>query len=154
MRVDDQAIEKLTDRQKDCLRLVGQGFTSKEIGRALDLSPSTVDNHVNSAVQVMRASNRGAAARALAAHEVRQNLPRQPQDLENRGAPSDHDFHGNARDGASKAAPILSLPPVGGQRNELDGATRSLRILQVAVVAAAVTIALTIMVAGLFRTFS
>jgi len=152
--VDEQAIEKLTDRQKDCLRLVGQGFTSKEIGRALDLSPSTVDNHVNSAVQVMGTSNRGAAARALAAYEVRQNLPRQPQDLEIRDPASDQHSHGNARDAGSKTTPILSLPPVGGQRNELDGTTRSLRILQVAIVAAAVTIALTIMVAGLFRTFS
>jgi DNA-binding CsgD family transcriptional regulator len=151
--VNERGIAQLTERQKDCLRLVGQGFTSKEIGRALDLSPSTVDNHVASAVQVLNAINRGSAARALAAFEAGQKLPRQPHDLVAAQSLSDHSLHREATDSPSKSGSILSLPPVGGQRNDLDGSTRSLRILQVAVVAAAVAIALTIMVAGLFRTF-
>lgn len=151
--MNERSIIQLTERQKDCLRLVGQGFTSKEIGRVLDLSPSTVDNHISSAVQILNAANRGSAARALTAFEVRQKLPRQPHDLVATHPASDHDLHREATDGPSKSGSILSLPPMGGQRNDLDGTTRSLRILQVAVVAAAVAIALTIMVAGLFRTF-
>ena len=57
--MNERGIAQLTERQKDCLRLVGQGFTSKEIGRELDLSPSTVDNHVASAVPVLNATNTG-----------------------------------------------------------------------------------------------
>lgn len=152
-KVDVHGVEKLTDRQKDCLRLVGQGFTSKEIGRALALSPSTVDNHINSAVSLLKAPNRGNAARALAAFEIGQNLPRQPAGLAPDTPSQDQEAGPEAEGGALIGKAILTLPPVGGQRNDLDRTTRSLRILQVAVVAAAVTIALTILVAGLFRTF-
>jgi FixJ family two-component response regulator len=43
--------DRLTLRQKDCLRLVAQGYTSKEIGRELGISYSTVDNHLLAATQ-------------------------------------------------------------------------------------------------------
>jgi DNA-binding CsgD family transcriptional regulator len=151
--VDEQKIDSLTDRQKDCLRLVGRGFTSKEIGRVLDLSPSTVDNHVNIAVQVLKAPNRGSAARALEQIETRQKLPRQSADIAlSRQFPNSSPDR-EVDSATSPSGLLLSLPPVGGKRNELDGTTRSLRILQVAVVAAVVAIALTIMISGLFRTF-
>ena len=35
----------LTNRERDILRLIGQGCTSKEIGRKLFLSPKTVENY-------------------------------------------------------------------------------------------------------------
>lgn len=151
--MDQLNVDKLTDRQKDCLRLVAQGFTSKEIGRLLDLSPSTVDNHVTSAVQSLGAPNRGSAARALAEIELGQKLPRQPQAL----AQTDQNAILTAEVGGSSFSQalrqLLILPPVGGKRNDLDGTSRTLRILQVAVLALASVIALTILVSGLFRTF-
>lgn len=151
--MDQQSVEKLTDRQKDCLRLVAQGFTSKEIGRLLDLSPSTVDNHVTAAVQQLGAANRGTAARELIDLELRQKLPSQPQTLaqseQNAILATDVGDAG----GSGHARQFFALPPVGGKRNDLDGASRTLRILQVAVLATASVIALTILVSGLFRTF-
>ncbi len=151
--MDEQKLARLTDRQKDCLRLVGQGFTSKEIGRLLDLSPSTVDNHITVAVQSIEAPNRGAAARALLLEETRQKLPRQSAELASApDIPKPQPFR-EVESATSIGGFALSLPPVGGKRNDLDGTSRSLRILQVAVVAAVVAIALTIMIAGLFRTF-
>jgi len=151
--MDQLGVEKLTDRQKDCLRLVARGFTSKEIGRLLDLSPSTVDNHVTAAVQQLGAPNRGAAARALADLELGQKLPSQPQHL----AQSDQTAILATETGGTgwsrTALQLLDLPPVGGKRNDLDGTSRTLRILQVAVLATASVIALTILVSGLFRTF-
>lgn len=151
--MDQLSVEKLTDRQKDCLRLVARGFTSKEIGRLLDLSPSTVDNHVTAAVQQLGAPNRGVAARALADLEFRQKLPSQPQHL----AQSDQTAILATETGGTgwsrTALQLLDLPPVGGKRNDLDGTSRTLRILQVAVLATASVIALTILVSGLFRTF-
>jgi DNA-binding CsgD family transcriptional regulator len=151
--VETQQIESLTDRQKDCLRLVGRGFTSKEIGRLLDLSPSTVDNHVNSAVQVLNAPNRGSAARALDRFETGQKLPRQSLELASSAQLPNDPANREVDSATSPGGFMLSLPPVGGKRNDLDGTTRSLRILQVAVVAAVVAITLTIVVAGFFRTF-
>jgi DNA-binding CsgD family transcriptional regulator len=151
--VDESKIESLTDRQKDCLRLVARGFTSKEIGRLLELSPSTVDNHINSAVQQLNAPNRGSAARLLDEFEVRQKLPRQSAEIVLPTMLQETSIRREAGGIEPLEGFLLSLPPVGGKRNDLDGTNRSLRILQVAVVAATVAIALTIMIAGLFRTF-
>ena len=35
-------ISRLTPRERECLRLVGRGFSSKEIGRQLAISPASV----------------------------------------------------------------------------------------------------------------
>ncbi len=151
--MDDKQLQGLTDRQKDCLRLVGKGFTSKEIGRVLSLSPSTVDNHVNGAIQAMQAPNRGTAARALTDFELGQKLPRQSGELAELAVLREQSAQPETEEIAPKGGSFLSLPPVGGRRNDLDGASRSLRILQVAAVAAVVSVALVILVAGLFRAF-
>src|SRR4029453_8746722 len=41
-----QLIAGLTERELDVLRLVARGKSMKEIGRALGISPKTVDNHL------------------------------------------------------------------------------------------------------------
>jgi DNA-binding CsgD family transcriptional regulator len=150
--MDEQKIERLTDRQKDCLRLVARGFTSKEIGRLLDLSPSTVDNHITMAVQLLGAPSRGAAARALAGLEGGQYLPSQPPELAEDTNNALNSPKAEARTQASFGQRLFALPPMGGKKNDLDGTSRTLRILQVAVLAAASAIALTILISGLFRT--
>lgn len=152
--MDQQSVERLTDRQKDCLRLVARGFTSKEIGRLLELSPSTVDNHVTAAVQQLGAANRGAAARALADLELGQKLPSQPQHLAQSKQTAILATETGGTNWSRNALQLLAPPPVGGKHNDLDGTSRTLRILQVAVLATASVIALTILVSGLFRTFS
>ncbi len=147
-------IQRLTERQKDCLRLVAQGYTSKEIGRALDLSPSTIDNHILTAVQAVNASSRGEAARFLASTETRQKMPRESVAL------AEPQFSGLLSVPAE--APTLtiwgrnvwSLPPVGGQTNELDAAERTLRILQVAAVGFGTMMGLTLLIAGALKIFS
>ena len=151
--MDQQSVERLTDRQKDCLRLVARGFTSKEIGRLLELSPSTVDNHVTAAVQQLGAANRGAAARALADLELGQKLPSQPQHLAQSRQTAILATEAGGTNWSRNALQLLAPPPVGGKHNDLDGTSRTLRILQVAVLATASVIALTILVSGLFRTF-
>jgi len=151
--MDQQSVERLTDRQKDCLRLVARGFTSKEIGRLLELSPSTVDNHVTAAVQQLGAANRGAAARALADLELGQKLPSQPQHLAQSRQTAILATETGGTNWSRNALQLLAPPPVGGKHNDLDGTSRTLRILQVAVLATASVIALTILVSGLFRTF-
>jgi DNA-binding CsgD family transcriptional regulator len=57
---------QLTPRERDCLLLVGQGRSSKEIAQLLDLSPYTVDEYIRTAVSKLGAPNRREAARMLA----------------------------------------------------------------------------------------
>jgi DNA-binding CsgD family transcriptional regulator len=56
----------LNEGQKDCLRLVMQHFSSKEIARKLALSPHTVDKRLKLATAILGVSSRVDAARILA----------------------------------------------------------------------------------------
>jgi len=44
-RADDSILGKLTDREFEVFRLIGQGLTTHEIGERLRLSPKTVETH-------------------------------------------------------------------------------------------------------------
>lgn len=57
---------KLTDRQRECLVLVAQGYETKEIARQIGLSPDTVDMHVKNALKRLGVSSRREAARLVA----------------------------------------------------------------------------------------
>lgn len=41
-----EIFERLSPRKGDCLREAAKGSSSKEIGRALGISPNTVNNHI------------------------------------------------------------------------------------------------------------
>jgi len=60
---------RLSDGQRQCLRMVLRHMSSKEIARALDISPHTVDQRLRLAMTIVGASNRIEAARRLAAAE-------------------------------------------------------------------------------------
>lgn len=65
----DERFTRLTDGQRDCLRYVLRGYQIKEIGRALGISPSTVNQRLERARNAIGASSSLAAARILAEHE-------------------------------------------------------------------------------------
>jgi DNA-binding NarL/FixJ family response regulator len=56
-------INRLTDRQKEVLRLVGRGMQSKEIGRVLGISHETVRDHRLAILGRLGATNAVQAAR-------------------------------------------------------------------------------------------
>jgi DNA-binding NarL/FixJ family response regulator len=56
------ALERLTDRQMDVIRLVAQGLTNKQIARALNLAPSTVKTHLANLQAFLGAANRTEAS--------------------------------------------------------------------------------------------
>lgn len=68
-RADDSrlAIEKLSTRERDCLALVADGFTSKEIAAQLGISPHTVDQHLKTVVRKTGTVSRQEAARLFKA---------------------------------------------------------------------------------------
>lgn len=62
-------IEKLTERQKECLRLIVRGFEAKEAARELGISPTAVVERLRSARRVLGVETSREAARLLAAAE-------------------------------------------------------------------------------------
>jgi DNA-binding CsgD family transcriptional regulator len=69
-RVDslEARISRLSKGQLDCLRLVDQHFSSKEIAGELNISPHTVDQRIRQALQILGVERRTQAARLVASH--------------------------------------------------------------------------------------
>jgi DNA-binding NarL/FixJ family response regulator len=63
-----QRIERLTDRERDVLALLGAGHSNAEIGKALHLVEGTVKAHVSSILIKLDARNRVQAA--IVAHQA------------------------------------------------------------------------------------
>jgi len=59
-------IARLTEGQLDCLRLVDQHLSSKEIAAELKISPHTVDQRVRQALHTLGVERRAQAARLVA----------------------------------------------------------------------------------------
>ncbi|WP_281253390.1 helix-turn-helix domain-containing protein [Sphingomonas guangdongensis] len=64
---------QLTDRQRDCLQLVGRGMSSKEIAGELGISHHTVDLHLKRAIRILGATSRRDAARRASELPVASN---------------------------------------------------------------------------------
>jgi DNA-binding CsgD family transcriptional regulator len=67
---DADRIDRLTERQKECLRLVGLGFEIKEIARELRLSPTAVVERLRTARRILDVESSRDAARMLARQEA------------------------------------------------------------------------------------
>jgi DNA-binding CsgD family transcriptional regulator len=65
----EEAVQRLTPREKECLRLVAQLMTSKQIALQLGISKHTVDERIERACRRIGAPGRYEAARILASHE-------------------------------------------------------------------------------------
>lgn len=60
----------LTERERQCLRLVHAHLSSKQIARELGIQPGTVDRHCENAVRKLQVESRVAAALALVGQEI------------------------------------------------------------------------------------
>ena len=84
--VEDNMAErgaKLSQGQLDCLLLVDQHLSSKEIAAELNISPHTVDQRIRLALQVLGVERRAHAARMVAArHPAYQRLIHQSPHIE------------------------------------------------------------------------
>ena len=85
-----ERVAKLTEGQLDCLRLVGQHLSSKEIAVELGISPHTVDQRIRQSLQILGVSRRTQAARVVAQfHEPYQRLIHQTPHIEPAAAPGE-----------------------------------------------------------------
>jgi DNA-binding CsgD family transcriptional regulator len=81
-------IARLSRGQLDCLLLVDQHLSSKEIATELNISPHTVDQRVRGALQILGVERRTQAARLVARHrEPYQRLIHQSPYIEDQPAP-------------------------------------------------------------------
>ncbi len=67
--MDDDRFDKLTERQRECLRLVHHGQEVKEIARALGIGPSAVIERLRAARKTLGVESSRLAARMLAHEE-------------------------------------------------------------------------------------
>jgi DNA-binding CsgD family transcriptional regulator len=65
----NEGFDRLTDGQRDCLRLVLQHFSIKEIGRELGIAPSTVNQRLERARSALGVDTSPEAARLVARRE-------------------------------------------------------------------------------------
>lgn len=59
---DQQLLGELTDREREVLRLLGQGYSNKEIGETLYITEGTAKNHVSSVIDKLGLRDRTQAA--------------------------------------------------------------------------------------------
>ena len=70
-------IERLTDKQRECLRMVYRHMETKEIARVLGLSPDGVTQRIKSAMKTLGVDRRRDAALILAEAEGLDAYPRE-----------------------------------------------------------------------------
>lgn len=142
----EQLKERLSERQRQCLALVGEGFTSKQIARELALSPSTVDNHLRAALERLGLNSRTDAARALrSARAEQEDASGMAMDANEAGVPPPT---------IQPMAPLrlrgwLRLPRLGGVENRLSLGQRYFHVAQIALLGMMVMAVLVVTIAGI-----
>lgn len=68
-------LKRLSPRQIECLALVAQNHSSKEIARLLNLSVNTVNSYISEGVELLGSSNRREAARLIMALQQGADTP-------------------------------------------------------------------------------
>jgi DNA-binding CsgD family transcriptional regulator len=151
-------VAKLTEGQLDCLRLVNQHLSSKEIAVELGISSHTVDQRIRQALHTLGVERRSQAARIVAqCSEPYQRLIHQPPHIEPEalagdegGAVSnqirhvdragkawgDSGFHTEQKNGFSWSSLQLPFATRSHPRNEMSVGLRLLWIVVIATGAA------------------
>ena len=128
---------RLTARQADCVALVAQGLSSKEIARELGIAPSTVDNHIATAMNQYGFTNRNAVARWYRAT------------VESKQTPDKCSSATDAEYSMIRREFLSGVPPLGGIRNSLSVKERIVSVAQVSILSIMATSAAVTFVLGL-----
>ena len=159
-------VEKLSQGQLDCLRLVNQHLSSKEIAGELNISPHTVDQRIRQSLQILGVERRAQAARLVAQYTgpyqrlIHQPpyIPADPQSGHPEAAASIQIRHADRAGEASEVGFLTEQRPVSRSSLQLPFATRSnprnemsvgLRLFWVAAIAIGAAFAAGMYLAGL-----
>lgn len=157
-----QTLPALSEGEKQCLRLVSQGFNSKEIARQLHISEHTVDQRVRTSLRKFGVPSRKEAARLFATGEQHQPQFGTYQPLIHQSEPlaSDPDHapslaQPDRPDEQMERKPLLRRilafgPPLGGSTNELSIDGRILAMIRAAVLTGVGVVTLLLLIAGAF----
>ena len=126
----EDRFSRVTEAQRECLRLVLIRRNSKEIAQVLNISPFTVDKRIARAVTALGVTSRFEAARLLAEHEgplaqasqAYEPLAYQSPDIAAAAVPEQLDLSealAVLSRGRGAGAPWLPLRPQGGRYNTL-----------------------------------
>lgn len=133
--------EPLSVRQAECLAWASKGMTSKEIGREIGISPSTVDTHLRVASAKLQVGNRRQAIRQMTnpdgcSKAFDECLP-QASDLL-----------------SQSTASIGFFPPLGGSPNTLPIGTRLVMVGRVALLGTMALAAIVTTISGVVSILS
>lgn len=151
----------MTEVQVNCLRLVADGYTSKQITKQLGLSHQTVDQYLQRAKTAMGAPDRRTAARWY----MESQLNGEFKSFELKPVPVAEPANDVTPPGLSAAeAPgaeatgqwqtRLGFPPVGGTRTSLDASQKTIAILRIAGLSLIYTSAFALVLSGALQAFS
>ncbi|PXW71617.1 sigma-70-like protein [Blastomonas natatoria] len=157
----NHAHAELTDVQVNCLCLVAEGYTSKEIAKRLGLTPMTVDQYLQRAKTALGAPDRRTAARWY----VESRSERGFKSFELKPAPVADPLTDVTPPSASAAELPETLstsqwqmrfgfPPVGGIGQSLDASQKTAAILRIAGLALICTMAFALVLGGALKAFS
>ncbi len=161
-----ERIARLSEGQRQCLALVDQHLSSKEIALRLGISSHTVDQRIRHALHTLGVERRGEAARLVASAAPYQRLIHQPPHIDAAPAPrhearavSHQIRHADRAGGASSSGIETELRPAGRWSSlPLPFATRShprnemsvgLRLLWIVLIAFGAAFAAGMYLAGL-----
>ena len=141
----------LTRRQMECMQLVRNGLTSKQIARELGISPRTVDQHIAAVIDLLQVNNRMAAVTRL-----------QELELANQGEPPSGDFpdqpqleydadderagHSDAPKAQTELPAIL--PALGGRANAAPPEQRRRWMVRIAILSVMMSCVVTLTILG------
>ena len=137
---------RLSERQRECLLLLGSGLAPKEVASHLDLSVETVHAHLKAARRTLGVSTSREAARQLAADHGRQSMGNHDLGMAASGydrAPEAQETGASAAPGVDQgdevrdswSAPQRARPRIGWRpeaaRGRLDGLSPLQRVLAI-----------------------
>lgn len=156
-------LPSLSEGEKQCLRLVAQGFNSKEIARQLHVSEHTVDQRVRTSLRKYGVASRKEAARLFVSGEqgsglngAYQPLIYQPEPLASDPEPASSLAQPDRPDEKAEQTNLLRRilafgPPLGGSTNELSTDGRILAMIRAAVLTGVGVITLLLLISGAFK---
>lgn len=128
-------MQRLTPRQQECLRLIYERKTSKEIASTLGLSVGTVNTYISEAISTLNARNRRHAAELLHASDPSGMTPNKVE-LQSEGVPPIPPTTEVEPQGSGDWRRLLPIRAKGATGNDLSVTLRILWILVLPVLAA------------------